>query len=256
MTTTGSQFQVRTRGEVLAQQHQPQQQQQQHQQQHQQHVLRNRHWAGYAASEASSTLSDEMTLPATPSSPLPPASTAAAAAHHVVLQPHDWSYARSDSVTTSGLGSEVSDTDTRLDDTLSLCSGSARFGWQSEETDSLPADDGVFTEASAATTRSSSPSLPLPPPPAPSQVPLRSRPRPSSLLGITPAIRDVNDWKPRAVSDDSFCRYTPPPLHFISFLHRQMRQMLSFPTLHVRPWKSFNRTRVMRSMNTNIVNGV
>lgn len=85
-------------------------------------------------------------------------------------------YARSDSVTTSGLGSEISDSDTRADDALSLCSGSTRcFGTggsvpsEEAETESLPPDDGVFTE---------------PPPPVRLQPPLRStRPRPSSLLG-------------------------------------------------------------------------
>lgn len=94
-------------------------------------------------------------------------------------------YARSDSVTTSGLGSEISDTDTRADDALSLCSGSTRcFGIggsvpsEEAETESIPPDDGVFTE-------------PLPPIPPPTvrlqtvQPPIRStRPRPSSLLGI------------------------------------------------------------------------
>jgi hypothetical protein len=132
------------------------------------HLFRNRRRPSYAPSEASSTLSDEMLLPPTPSSP-PPV--------HSLLNPQDWTYARSDSVTTSGLGSEVSDSDTRADDTLSLC-GSVRFGWQSEETESLPPDDGVFTESAPGTTRSSSPQ-PSPPP----QAPTRSRPRPSSLLG-------------------------------------------------------------------------
>lgn len=105
-------------------------------------------------------------------------------------------YARSDSVTTSGLGSEISDSDTRADDALSLCSGtSARcfsggaIPSEETETESIPPDDGVFTE-------------PPPPPPAVRfQPPVRSnRPlRPSSLLGITPA-RDL-EWK------------QPPPIH-------------------------------------------
>ena len=143
------------------------------------HLFRNRRRPSYAPSEASSTLSDEMLLPPTPSSP-PPV--------HSLLNPQDWTYARSDSVTTSGLGSEVSDSDTRADDMLSLC-GSVRFGWQSEETESLPPDDGVFTESAPGTTRSSSPQ-PSPPP----QAPTRSRPRPSSLLGKLLPKEDKDAW--------------------------------------------------------------
>ena len=82
---------------------------------------------------------------------------------HIEIQP--WPYARSDSVTTSGLGSEISDSDMRADDVLSLC-GSVRYGCRSDETESLPPDDGVFTELTTT----------LP-------VAGRPRPRPSSLMG-------------------------------------------------------------------------
>ena len=86
-------------------------------------------------------------------------------------------------MTTSGLGSEISDSDMRADDALSLCSGSTRcFGGSASapseetETDSLPPDDGVFTE-------------PPPLPPIRLQPPTRStRPRPSSLLGKIPFV--------------------------------------------------------------------
>lgn len=112
-------------------------------------------------------------------------------------------------MTTSGLGSEISDSDTRADDASSLCSGSTRcFGAgsaapeEAAETDSLPPDDGVFTEPPPPLAR-----IQMPPPRS-------SRPRPSSLLGkinlpfkyifyiiiikfigITPA-RDLTEWKP------------------------------------------------------------
>ena len=131
----------------------------------------------YAPSETSSSISDDMLLPPTPSSPPP---------SHCLLNPQTWGsglYARSDSVTTSGLGSEISDSDMRADDALSLCSGSTRcFGGSASapseetETDSLPPDDGVFTE-------------PPPLPPIRLQPPTRStRPRPSSLLGKIPFV--------------------------------------------------------------------
>jgi len=145
---------------------------------------RNRRRSSYAPSETSSSISDDVLFPATPSSPLP--------THSLLSPQQSWPYARSDSVTTSGLGSEISDFDMRnTDDILSLC-GSVRYGCTSEETESLPPDDGVFTE------------LAIPPAAfrltSPSTFPGRPRPRPSSLLGITPASQDL-DWKP-SVNED------------------------------------------------------
>lgn len=151
----------------------------------------------YAPSEASySSISDDMLLSPTPSSPLPPSG------HHLMaglISPQNacshsgaWAspglYARSDSVTTSGLGSEISDSEmgqSRADlDALSLCSGMSGpgrcgrggsvAGCHEPDFSSLPPDDGVFTELFS-------------PPPARLQPPPRggsSRPsRPSSLLG-------------------------------------------------------------------------
>lgn len=148
--------------------------------------VRSRRRPSYAASEASSCVSDEFPSLASSGQMLrscapsrisngpwgfegvPPATGV----------PHDWSYARSDSVTTSGLGSEVSDSDTRADDAISLC-GSVRFGCPSE--DSLATDDGVFTDTSI--TRPASPTNASSPTPN-TGVLRRPRPRPSSLLGI------------------------------------------------------------------------
>ncbi|XP_032784480.2 serine-rich adhesin for platelets isoform X2 [Daphnia magna] len=182
----------------------------------------------YAPSEASySSISDDMLLSPTPSSPPPPSSSSSCSSHHLMaglLSPQgnpcsnsssgNWGgvvspglYARSDSVTTSGLGSEISDSEmgqSRADlDALSLCSGMsgtvrsgvggggsiAGSGFLESETDfaSLPPDDGVFTELF------SPPPARLQPPPPPRGG--SSRPsRPSSLLGIIPA-RDL-EWKP------------------------------------------------------------
>ena len=136
----------------------------------------------YAPSEASSCVSDEM-IP-TPSSPT--TSMSSSGGSGLLLSPSPWAssqtglYARSDSVTTSGLGSEISDSDTRADcDAMSLCSGSTRC--------EAEPDDGVFTEP--------------PPPPPPSMLGLRStRPRPSSLLGIVPA---VNSFLPLHIAQDN-----------------------------------------------------
>ena len=140
-------------------------------------------------------------------------------------------------MTTSGLGSEVSDSDTRADDMFSLC-GSVRFGWQSEETESLPPDDGVFTDPQHLHPCMSP--TPPPPPPAPPVPAARSRPRPSSLLGITPA-REM-DWKPpptaaAAAGDDSFAgtvRSRPRPTSLnpvfqASALHSCAAQLLPDP---------------------------
>jgi hypothetical protein len=170
----------------------------------------------YAPSETCySPISDEMLMPPTPSSPPPPSnsSSSSCSSHHLMgglLSPQGISssnsvsgawgvvspglYARSDSVTTSGLGSEISDSEmgqSRADlDALSLCSGMsgtlrggggsiAGLGFLESETDfsSLPPDDGVFTE----------PLFLPPPPPVRLQPPPRggsARPsRPSSLLG-------------------------------------------------------------------------
>jgi len=144
---------------------------------------RNRRRSSYAPSETSSSFSDDVLFPQTPSSPLP--------SHSLLSPQQSWPYARSDSVTTSGLGSEISDFDMRADDILSLC-GSVRYECTSEETESLPPDDGVFTELAVppAALRLTSPTT----------FPGRPRPRPSSLLGITPANQDL-DWKP-SVNED------------------------------------------------------
>jgi hypothetical protein len=182
----------------------------------------------YAPSETSySPISDEMLMPPTPSSPPPPSnsSSSSCSSHHLMgglLSPQGipssnsvsgaWGvvspglYARSDSVTTSGLGSEISDSEmgqSRADlDALSLCSGTsgtlrgnggggsiAGLGFLESETDfsSLPPDDGVFTE----------PLFLPPPPPVRLQPPPRggsARPsRPSSLLGKFITVKFKND---------------------------------------------------------------
>lgn len=139
---------------------------------------------------SSAGTTDELLFPPTPSSP--------PAGHPCLLSPQTpWGlgYARSDSVTTSGLGSEISDSDYtgRGDDALSMCSGmSGGSGLRPSDTagfdlmdsaSSIAPDDGVFTEA------------------PPVRPPLRStRPRPSSLLGIVPA-RDV-DWRPSCITGE------------------------------------------------------
>ncbi len=163
-------------------------------------------------------------MPPTPSSPPPPSnsSSSSCSSHHLMgglLSPQGISssnsvsgawgvvspglYARSDSVTTSGLGSEISDSEmgqSRADlDALSLCSGMsgtlrggggsiAGLGFLESETDfsSLPPDDGVFTE----------PLFLPPPPPVRLQPPPRggsARPsRPSSLLGKFNSVNLIN----------------------------------------------------------------
>ena len=165
----------------------------------------------YAPSESSSSvISDELLLPPTPSSPPP--------GHHCLLSPQtSWMssgggmYARSDSVTTSGLGSEISDSDTRADDALSMCSGMSGMTRGTDMTtgemmDSLPPDDGVFINETPPPPGRQLPLLFAAPPPSRS-----SRPRPSSLLGITPA-KDL-EWRPSCashdVADDSAASFFP-----------------------------------------------
>lgn len=136
----------------------------------------------YAPSEASSScLSDA----ATPSSPTSSSSGS-------LLSPQWSAYARSDSVTTSGLGSEISDSDTRADcDAMSLCSGST-----------AETDDGVFTSSEPPMQQRS------------------TRPRPSSLLGIVPNSFDQRPARPTSLST-GFSFNLPPPsgIYIFNFIH-------------------------------------